>query len=179
MSEFWQTQLNTQVSKIEQYWFTRTDSLTRALEEKTRSNLQIKLMYNGWAFALAHEKSKLGLEGNALFFIREIQLFASKRLLIIARSVIPESTLRGTQYELEKLGTRSLGDFLFHYPQVQREQLEFMNSLAVLQEYTCLKEYSACFSSMVARRSLFQLKGNPLLLTEFFMPLFKEVLHAA
>lgn len=176
-NEIWQTQLNSQFNKIEQHWLTRTDSLTRALEQRTQSKIQIKLIYNAQGLALSHEQLKLGLEKKESFFIREIQLFASQRLFIIARSVIPVSTLKATHYVLAELGTSSLGHFLFHYPHMQREPLEFMNSLTALKEYTCLKKYTACFLSMVARRSLFQLNGCPLLLTEFFMPSFKEVLH--
>ena len=175
MKTAWQHSLNESVNAAQRFWLTRTDSITRALEEKIKQKISIKLLYNDWGLGSAEECQQLSQECEQLFFIREIELFVHNDLFLLGRSVIPTATLRKNHPELEQLGTSSLGHFLFNYPKIQREQLEFTSQRKILAEYKCLDAYQDCLADVIARRSVFKLQNHPLLLTEFFMPSFKEI----
>jgi chorismate--pyruvate lyase len=77
------------------------------------------------------------------------------------------------------LGNRSLGTLLFTHPLVKRHSLHFK----VLQPHHFL--YRSATASLNepparlwARRSLFTLRGAPLLVTEVFLPEILKLQHA-
>lgn len=178
MGNVWQTQLCAEVTSVEQLWLTYSESLTTALEQALNAPITVQVTYNDWGRCVLDEPSFFHINTRT-YFIREVQLFIKKQLLIIARSVIAPFTLQATQNQLQGLGNRSLGHFLFSYPGMQRDPLTFMSNARELQHYTCLQSHHEHFKRILARRSLFKLDNYPLLLTEFFMPEFRSLVNAS
>jgi chorismate--pyruvate lyase len=88
---------------------------------------------------------------------------------VFARTVIPVRTLRGRQRRLARLGTRPLGAALFADPHLKRGEVE----IARLAPGDGIYEHAAvqgAADGVWGRRSVFTLKGKPLLVSEFFLP---------
>ncbi|BFI68812.1 chorismate lyase [Yersinia pseudotuberculosis] len=87
------------------------------------------------------------------YWLREIVLFGDNVPWLLGRTVIPEETLSGPDRALVDLGTLPLGRYLFSGDALTRDYIHVGRQ-----------------DNLWARRSLLRLSGNPLLLTEVFLP---------
>ena len=108
----------------------------------------------------------------SMAMIREVLLYCGDTPVVYARTIIPTSSLRGALRGLALLGNKPLGAVLFSDKSMHRKPMEV----------TCIKPEHKCYSWMKykgnetiwGRRSVFQLRGKELLVSEFFLPnLFK------
>jgi len=103
---------------------------------------------------------------------REVLLKQGDLPLVYAQTVMPDSTVSGTEAMLAELGNQSLGQVLFQSPQAIRGQIEFAavapsSQLAMFIEQQLQQPLTqTCY----IRRSLFQLNRKPLLVCECFLP---------
>lgn len=113
----------------------------------------------------------LGLRPRELAHVREVYLYCGKNPVVFAHSVVARKNLRGAWCGLSNLGNKSLGTMLFTNPVVKRTPLQFkkLNSGHPLFHRACRDLQLAPFS-LWARRSLFSLHGQPILVTEVFLP---------
>jgi chorismate--pyruvate lyase len=110
------------------------------------------------------------IDESALF--REVLLKQGNTPLVYAQTIMPTSSVTGTESMLSELGNQSLGQVLFQSPQAIRSNIEF----AIVEPNSQLGQYieqqllqpinSTCF----IRRSVFHLNGKPLLVCECFLP---------
>jgi chorismate--pyruvate lyase len=104
--------------------------------------------------------------------VREVSLQCGEEPLVVARSIIPASILRGAQRHLASLGSRPLGEVLFSDPKLKRLGLE----LAVVENAEWLPErfhaldIAGSADEIWGRRSLYSVAHGNLLVTEFFLP---------
>jgi chorismate--pyruvate lyase len=148
-------------------------SLTRTLRRDCPGRLAVCVLRHDWIRPESAELRQLGRRARGRLLVREVLLHCDARPWVYARSVIPESSLRGPLARLRGLGARPLADVLFSVPRVHRGPMEY----ALLAPGEALHERAAAavggeasLPPLWARRSRFTLEGRPLLVTEVFLP---------
>jgi chorismate--pyruvate lyase len=151
-------------------WLQNRGSLTRLIQLRCR-DFRVEPVFQSLATACEDEFAVLGLRPRELAHVREVYLYCGKTPVVFAHSVVARKNLRGTWCGLSKLGNKSLGTMLFTNPVVKRTPLQFkkLNSGHPLFHRACQDLQLAPFS-LWARRSLFSLHGQPILVTEVFLP---------
>jgi len=114
--------------------------------------------FQGWGYPSRDEMKVLNVPTRQKALIREVELLCFGDVWVTARSVIPHSTLSGAEKQLQFMGNRPLGAFLFKSRTMHRKPLEI--SMPV----------SKHLKGIYGRRSVFLLHNKPLLVSELFMP---------
>jgi chorismate--pyruvate lyase len=152
------------------HWLSDRGSLTRRLRSSCAS-FRVQPVATGLARPNRDELGVLRLRAGARAYVREVQLICDGTAVVFAHSVLPVASLRGGWNGVTRLGTRPLGDALFNNPRIRRRPLQ----------YCCLgprhplhrgvqRHLLVGGARLWARRSLFCLRGHPLLVTEVFLP---------
>jgi chorismate--pyruvate lyase len=133
--------------------------------------MRVVIQSQRWERPLADERRALGLRPGALARVRPVHLICRGRPCVYARSVIPAATLRGPARRLARLGTRPLGAFLFADRRTTRDAVEG----AALAPGSVLHDCAAACGGPIdtpvwGRRSVFRMRGRPLLVMEVFLP---------
>ena len=152
-------------------WVLGTDSLTARLRGSCGQDFAVRVLSEGWQRPLPDERACLRLHRQRLAWVREVALCCDRQPLIVARSVIPRSSLRAGNQALRLLGTRPLGELLFSGAGSRRERLQ----LARLRQNDDLAERLRVqcgqpVDGQWARRVVHYLRHKPLLVTEVFLP---------
>jgi chorismate--pyruvate lyase len=117
-----------------------------------------------WQYPSADEARALGISPRRRALIREVELLGrNAEPWVFARTVIPATTLTGVERRLLRLGSRSLGSYLFRDPSLERAPLR-----------ACRLQDSGG-QHYWARRSVFRLHHKPLLVCEVFLPAMEHV----
>ena len=108
--------------------------------------------------------------------LREVTLYCGEQPVVFAHSVIPRAGLNGPWHGLGTLGNRPLGAALFADPQVRRLPLQFkqLGPRHALFRRAC-GALARRPPHLWARRSVFVLKRQPILVTEVFLPAILEL----
>lgn len=155
-------------------WLQNRGSLTRHIQQRC-SNFRVKPVFQSLATACGDELAVMGLRRNELALVREVYLYCGDSPVVFAHSVVARKDLRGAWRGLSGLGNRSLGTVLFTNPVVKRTPLRFKKLTAAhpLFRRACLGLQASAVAvpaSLWARRSLFTLHGQSILVTEVFLP---------
>ena len=157
-------------------WLENRGSLTQLIQQRCRGDFQVKPVFQSLASAIGDELAVMNLRPKELALVREVYLYCGSTPVIFAHSVVARKDLRGAWRGLSGLGNRSLGTVLFTNPVVKRTPLRFkrLNSAHPLFSRACsnLREKP---SGLWARRSLFSLRGQSILVTEVFLPSILEL----
>ena len=152
-------------------WLLDSGSLTQRLIAACPGRFAVHLVGQQRARPLREEASALGLAGGVQALIRQVQLQCESQPWVLARTVIPLTTLTGPRRRLMRLGNRSLGAVLFSDPTMTRDPVE------VTRLGAGSPLHAAITAAMMkpppelwGRRSVFRLNGWPLLVSEFFLP---------
>jgi len=159
-----------QVPREVRHWLSDKGSLTRRLRARC-TTFGVLPVATGLSRPHLDERALLGLRPGAKAYVREVQLICAGVPVVFAHSVLPIRSLRGGWNGVTRLGSRPLGDALFNNPRISRKPLD----------YRCLRPAHPLFrrvrhhlpvtaTRLWARRSLFCLRGHPLLVTEVFLP---------
>lgn len=110
--------------------------------------------------------------------VREVVLKQGDTPLIYAQTIMPESTILGTEERLANLGNQSLGQILFQTKSATRGNIECTQ---VLQDSPLALFIEQHLKQLInkpvfIRRSLFSLNNKPLLVNECFLPALTEAL---
>ncbi len=149
-------------------WLLDSGSLTARLINHCNGQFSVKVLSSRRATPTPDEISALGLRPRSHAIIRQVLLYCDDRPVVYARTIIPVSSLRGTLRGLVLLGNRPLGAVLFADNSMRRKPMEI----------TSLKPSHRCYAwtqyqgneIIWGRRSVFILKGQQLLVSEFFLP---------
>lgn len=117
------------------------------------------------------ERRVLRVRRRQLALIREVRLLCDEVPWVFARTVIPRTTLTGSERRLAHLGERPLGAVLFADPRMQRGAVE----VARLEpgsglHHHALQGTDGSVDALWGRRSVFRLGRKPLLVSEIFLP---------
>ena len=158
-------------SRKVQNWLKTATSLTAKLRHLC-PNLEVIVLSEKYEVPLLSEAQKLNLKPDEEAWVRCVVLKCHDQHLIYARTIIPAMSSTNPWHELQQLGNKPLGEILFEMPKTQRSDFEFSKDLLSLWPYlNChLNNTQENKKFAYARRSVFEQKGAPLLLTEVFLP---------
>jgi chorismate--pyruvate lyase len=115
----------------------------------------------------------LGRPAHKRAWVREVLLHAGGRPLVMGHSIVARADLFGPWRSVRVLGTRPLASALFADPRVRRQPFEYARldpRHALWKRARALLGGRALPPTLWARRSLFRLRGRPLMVTEVFLP---------
>ncbi|WDE05582.1 chorismate lyase [Thalassomonas viridans] len=103
--------------------------------------------------------------------VREVILYCDEVAQVFARSLLPLTSLTGSERQLAHLGEQPLGQVIFNSPDLQRKDIEVarlgrQSPVAELARSMALED----FSQLWGRRSLFYLQQKPIMVAEVFLP---------
>lgn len=152
-------------------WVVATSSLTARMRRHCPQTFGLRPLAQGWRRPALEEAWRLGLRCRRTVWTREVTLCCGEQPWILARTVIPASSLRGGNDVLRGLGARPLGELLFHGGGSGRDPLEVARLrggdwLAQHLQTMSGSSLAGCWS----RRRVHYLRGRPLMVTEVFLP---------
>ena len=141
------------VPQIWQDWLSDAGSLTQLIANKTQSPVSVEVL---------SDRNQNVLNDEALLFnqplnhcrIREVYLCVNDVPVVFARSILPTSSSTGINRDVLQLGSKPLGEVLFK-----------KGKAPIL-----LRQITEVSGLGWGRRSLYQLRGHPILISEFFLP---------
>lgn len=137
-------------------WLSATDSLTQRLKRQCGGAFDLVVLSEQDAPLSEDDAAALALDVGSPARVREVHLRCDRVPCIHARSLLPHATLAGAGRDLASLGERPLGDALFAHPDMVRGPIELTDTPGW------------------GRRSVFRLSGQPVLVTEWFLPALLE-----
>jgi len=143
-------------------WLLDKGSLTQNLKDLSPGDFSVKVTHTGFTRPSLSEARALGIAVRQMVYVREVQLCICNKAQVLARSVIPRSTLSGAERQLLVLNNKPLGEFLFSHKHMSRSRIE-------------VKQGQVNNQPVWARRSIFKLNNKPLLVSEYFLAGLLEV----
>ncbi len=168
-------------------WLLDSNSLTARIKHHCQKNklgdFSVHVLLQEQAPVSEDEAVRLQLAMNEPALIREVLLYCGALPVVFARTIIPLTSLSGSQQQLANLGNKPLGEFLFSQPDLVRNGMEVTALLAEHALYYKVLNYLSTDMSLNigqalkqkpeklwARRSVFCLSHKPLLVAEVFLP---------
>ncbi|KQN57754.1 chorismate lyase [Erwinia sp. E602] len=133
-------------------WLMEVDSMTRRFERYC-GEVTVNVLREGFVGGDAWPEESALLPDEPRYWLREIELCGDGVPWLVARTLVPESTLVGPEQKLQQLGSVPLGRYLFASSTLTRDFIDVGHH-----------------GALWARRSRLRLTGKPLLLTELFLP---------
>ena len=151
-------------------WLLDRGSLTRRIQLRCR-NFRLDVLSQRITHARPDERAVIGVRAGAHCMEREVSLNCGTQPLVFAHSVVAPHALKGAWRMVSALGRRPLGAALFADPHITRFPLRFCQ---INRRHALHRRASGLLESspalLWARRSVFVLRGVPLLVTEVFLP---------
>lgn len=151
-------------------WLRDHGSLTQRIQQHCE-RFSVHKVSSGLARIARDEAVLLGIAPQQLLYAREVFLYADGHPVVFAHSACARQHLRGAWAALGGLGNQPLGALLFSHPLIERQPLHYK---ALRSMHPLYQRAAALLSEpparLWARRSLFYLRGAPLLVTEVFLP---------
>lgn len=167
----WRRVPTTQIPAALRPWLLDTASLTQRLISVCTGSFRVEVVAQGWRAPMRNESLALELSPARYALVREVHLRCRERPWVYARTVIPPATLSGPNRRLAHLKTRSLGAVLFADPSTERGEIEIARITPRDTLYArAVRELADAPPEMWGRRARFVLRGQPLLVTEVFLP---------
>lgn len=149
-------------------WLFDSGSLTARLMDHCSGEFSVKVISIKRAAPTPDEIAALGMSPRSHAIIREVHLCCNNEPLVYARTIIPVSSLRGALRGLALLGNKPLGVVLFSDKSMRRKPMEITS---VKPGHKCYAwSQSMRHATVWGRRSVFSLKQQELLVSEFFLP---------
>ena len=156
-----------------QPWLRDTGSLTQKIEKAIGQKLEVQVLRD-CSQTLNSDESRYFHFQIRRCRVREVLLCANGVPLVMAHSVIPTLSSSGSNHAILRLGTKPLGAVLFAKSRMHskakppRDIARLDKSSALWKK--CSKQYKGLPSPLWARRTLYRLKGHPILVNEIFLP---------
>lgn len=154
------------VPQRQRHWLFDSQSLTDKLVVASANQFRVEVLSQRIHQPLFSESQILNLAHQQYALLREVVLLGNGVPWVYARTVIPLSSLQGNLKRLRYLGNRSLGSALFADPHLRREVLQIA---PIEASYLPACEWLHNTQPTWGRRSVFNLQGKPLLVTEVFL----------
>jgi chorismate--pyruvate lyase len=154
-------------------WLLDRSSLTLRLQRACPGTFNVEVVSLRMEPPLLSEARALRRPPQELALVRQVRLLCDGQPWVFARTVIPLPSLRGGLRQLALLGNRPLGAVLFADPTMHRSAVEVTRvgrSKRLFSRAIGDTDASAEINEIWGRRSVFTLKGQPLLVSEFFLP---------
>ncbi|CAB3721434.1 Chorismate pyruvate-lyase [Paraburkholderia sediminicola] len=157
-------------SAAQKDWLTRGGSLTAHL--RTLGAVAVRVTREAVALPWADEHAALGLAPRAPVWVREVVLSVDGVPFVAAHSVAPLAASVGVWQATRSLRTRPLAELLYSDSSVARSSLVSRRLTArhPLYRLAAVEIGGMSPHSLVARRSVFERHGAPLMVTECMLP---------
>lgn len=152
----WQHRKSIVLSEAQRAWLRGNQSLTQQLIDYSQGDFELQLLDEHRAKPYMHESQALGLELQQECRIREVLLKCQGEATVYARSVISDQAIQASKQQLIKLGNVPLGHLLFKNAKVDLETRQ-------------IAKIDLLDRSIFARRTLYKLNGENILVSEFFL----------
>lgn len=138
-------------------WLLDSGSLTRRLQKFSKGAFDVQVLAEDWqrCHPPSLPASLLSAGRSRVMWSRQVVLQGCGEPWVVAHTLIPVTSLRGSLRQLKALNDTPLGAFLFRQRQIRRGAME-----------TALSGEQGIWG----RRSLFFREHRPLLVAEFFLP---------
>jgi len=154
-------------------WIYEAGSITQRLRDYYGSRVHVQVLNNHWQRAFISESRLLKTHPEKYTLTREVLLYADNIPLVLARTIIPDHTIRSAQQNLSHLGSRPLGEVIFSYPRLERLAME-ITQVQCKQWKNPIQLKAQIDQPLWGRRTIYAIHHHPLLVSEFFLP---EVLN--
>jgi len=156
-----------------QSWLSDTGSLTQKIEKAIGQKLEVQVLRD-CPQSLNSDESRYFHFKLRRCRVREVLLCVNHVPLVMAHSVIPTPSSSGSNHAVLRLGTKPLGAVLFSKTH-QHSKSKPPRDIARLDKSSalwkrCSKNHPELSSPLWARRTLYRLKGHPILVSEIFLP---------
>lgn len=152
-----------------QSWTYEAGSLTQRLRNIHGGSVAVKILLHQWRTPFLTERRLLKLPQRQCALIREVLLHVDGKPLILARTIIPATTIQVARSNLSHLGTRPLGEIIFSYPNLERRALAI--TLIPPAAWTQSVTGEADITQPVwGRRTVYAIAHKQMLVNEFFLP---------
>jgi chorismate--pyruvate lyase len=173
------------VSKLQREWLTRPGALTQGLRQL--GTLRLRVLSERVCRASDNEAARLGLHPGSALWQREVCMSVEGVDCVVAHSVASLTATQGHWQALRRLRNRPLADILYQDRTIVRSDFEFttlalgmpLYRLSQLSQPSQLSQMSQMSQAaqplsqrVLARRSVFERAGQPLLVAEAFLPAF-------
>lgn len=164
---------STGIPALAKRWLTTTGSLTAAVRAVSTA-FAVGRVFEGWRPPLIDEAPALGLKTRPLVWTREVLLRDGQTPLVFAHTVASRRAVHAWPW-LRGLGDKPLGEVLFQHHGVIRRPLEFCRLDPRHPVYHRAAQQLVAAGrtlepALYARRSVFVLHGQGVLVTEVFLP---------
>ena len=151
-----------------QSWVYEPGSLTRRLRAHYGSAVTVTVLMQVWGRPFLSEQQALKLNGQSYCLVREVLLHADGKPLLLARTIIPASTIKVARSNLSQLGTRPLGEVLFSYPKLER-RVEAVSLIKPKRWTQSVAAKAAINQNVWGRRTVYGIAHKDMLVSEFFL----------
>ncbi|MEW6313967.1 MAG: chorismate lyase [Pseudomonadota bacterium] len=159
------------------HWLLEAGSLTRAIQSRC-DEFRVRRIAQGLALPERDEAALLRLRERERCVVREVLLCCGNLPLVYAHSIMRRQALAGPWRSVSGLGERPLGAALFADPRIVRHPLRFrrLDRRHTLYQHACAALPQPP-RELWARRALYTLQREPLLVTEIFLPGILELVR--
>ncbi|MCZ2894849.1 chorismate lyase [Burkholderia thailandensis] len=159
-------------SGVQKDWLTRGGSLTAHLARLGR--VTVRVTRETVATPWADERGALACAPRAPVWVREVVLAVDGTPFVAAHSIAPLAASKGVWQAMRRLRTRPLAELLYSDPEVTRSALVSRRVIAGHPLFAlashALSPGHATPHAFAARRSVFERRGTPLMVTECMLP---------
>ncbi|WP_196140113.1 chorismate lyase [Aliikangiella sp. G2MR2-5] len=143
-------------------------SLTGRFQQVMGVKPRLTRLSQGREFVSKQEREILGIPEREMALVREIKMGKGENNWLFARTVVPNSTLRGSARRIIGLKNTPIGKILFGRQGASRTSLnvELTENLPVQIERLRIELHHPLWQ----RQSIFEFASGPLLVTEVFLP---------
>ncbi|MDO9239531.1 MAG: chorismate lyase [Methylicorpusculum sp.] len=152
-----------------QSWIYEPGSITQRLRSYYGDGVKVEILFLEWQAPFLSESRMLKAPAQRYALTREVLLHCNGKPLILARTIIPERTLRAARRNLAHLGNRPLGEVIFSYPKLQRMEMDFTEAEPSVWTESS-RETAHIDQSVWGRRTIYSIRDRQMLINEFFMP---------
>lgn len=150
-------------------WAYEAGSLTQRLRDYYGNTITVNILFHQWRAPFLSERRQLHLPLTRFCLIREVVLHTNGKPLLLARTIIPEETIKVAHRNLSHLGTRPLGEVIFSYPDLERVTMDL--ALIMPTVWTEQTQHNANITQPIwGRRTVYAIQKRPMLVSEFFLP---------
>ena len=152
-------------------WLINGSSLTQRLMAVCDQPFSVRVLSQAWQRPYADEMHALDQRSLGSAWVRQVQLRSGDRPWVFARTVIPRASLIGPNRRLTRLGSRPLGAALFADPTLERCAVEIARLVPGNELFQlAVQGISTIPTEIWGRRSVFRVHGQPVLVSEIFLP---------
>ena len=148
-------------------WLCERGSLTEQLSQWCGYPVRVSVLRQDWTTPSPEECTRLSLSSGDRALVREVLLSSDSAPLVFARTVIPDNALHDSFEFIATLGNQPLGHWLFANPAVKRGDIE-VQRVGETNDQFATRHWG--------RRSVFSYAGRDILVAEYFLPSFTELL---